>query len=164
MEYGKIAIHSQSTVVFILRHVHRTAVFGMLVHLTRNLIQVCRAGRSRVTPTAVPRSCCRIDIKGPCYIIIPFSCQILRTIPSTRARHSTLSRTYESHCRGDTLFLDCANRPSLRLAATYQIGRNKHANSSIRTFARYQRSLVVNFSFTACAIISVSLLKHSILN
>lgn len=25
-------------------------LFGMLVHLTRNLIQVCRAGRSRVTP------------------------------------------------------------------------------------------------------------------
>jgi len=43
-EYRKIVIHGQSTAAFILRHVHWTV--GMRAHLTRNLMQVCRVGRS----------------------------------------------------------------------------------------------------------------------
>lgn len=116
-EYGKIIIHGQSTTAFILLHVHRTV--GMRAHLTRNLMQVCRAGRSCDASGILKLLSNRH--KGALLSWSPSAAKSWGRSHLREPQHSRLSRGHESHCKWDTLFLDCANRPSLRLVDTYPI-------------------------------------------
>jgi len=96
---------------------HRTV--GMRAHLTRNLMQVCHAGRSCDASGTLELLSNRH--KGALLSWSPSAAKSWGWSYLREPRHSRLSRSHESHCKWDTLFLDCANRPSLRLADTYPI-------------------------------------------
>lgn len=138
-------------------------LFGMLVHLTRNLIQVCRAGRSRVTLAVVPRSSCRIDIKGallyhdPLQLPNPEDDPIYGSLDTRRclvAMKAIVEGTLYSSIVLIALLFVLQLRTKLDAINTriVQYGHLRDIN----------RELVVNFSFTACAIIRISLLKTSV--
>lgn len=162
MEYGKIAIHSQSTKVFILRHVHRTAVRYASASYAefdsgmpgRTIACDASSGTSELLSNRHKGAPLYHD---PLQLPNPEDDPIYESLDTRRclvAMKAIVEGTLYSSIVLIALLFVLQLRTKLDAINTriVQYGHLRDIN----------RELVVNFSFTTCAIIRVSLLKTSV--